>query len=272
MIIPKFRLALLLLLSLTLQLTAFAREVFPDGTPIPDWFRQNKPTDITKLGKQYRITDFNVTNDSTIIQTQLLQAVIATVAMETKPQMVADTARQAPDIAHGWKNVAPEVAAEETAEKPDEEGGGKQPGKEEMDHPSGRQILIGGQRRPGGKAAIGRIVIRPAHAEKTRCREIAAKDRGKTIDRAVRIPHRPHGQDPVVEFEAGLVADVERGMSIEDLQSAQEQEKQRDRPGPVRQPGRGPVPIDHPAAVVRWRALRLNVVDHVHPILPLRST
>lgn len=76
MITQKFRLPLLLALALTLNLTAFAKEVFPDGTPIPEWFRQNKLTDITKLGKQYRITDFGLLNDSTVIQTTLIQAVI----------------------------------------------------------------------------------------------------------------------------------------------------------------------------------------------------
>jgi len=72
----KYKLTLLLMIFMMLNLTAFAKELFPDGTPIPDWFRQNKPTDITKLGKQYRITDYNLTNDSTVIQTQLIQAVI----------------------------------------------------------------------------------------------------------------------------------------------------------------------------------------------------
>ncbi|WP_207429448.1 glycoside hydrolase family 28 protein [Pedobacter sp. SYSU D00535] len=76
MITQKLRLALLLIVSITLNFTALAKEVFPDGTPIPEWFRQNKPTDINKLGKHYRITDFNVVNDSTVIQTKLLQAVI----------------------------------------------------------------------------------------------------------------------------------------------------------------------------------------------------
>ncbi|MBF9255004.1 exopolygalacturonase [Pontibacter sp. 172403-2] len=76
MVTQKFRLTLLLMLSITLSFTAFAKEVFPDGTSIPDWFRQNKPTDISKLGKQYHITDYNVTNDSTLLQTKRIQAVI----------------------------------------------------------------------------------------------------------------------------------------------------------------------------------------------------
>lgn len=53
-----------------------AKEVWPDGTPISDWFRNNEPTNINKLGKQYRITDYGVVNDSTVIQTEKIQAVI----------------------------------------------------------------------------------------------------------------------------------------------------------------------------------------------------
>jgi polygalacturonase len=52
------------------------QEVFPDGTPVPDWFRQNKPVELSALGKQYRITDYDVLNDSTKIQTRQIQAVI----------------------------------------------------------------------------------------------------------------------------------------------------------------------------------------------------
>ncbi|MFT2009785.1 glycoside hydrolase family 28 protein [Pontibacter sp. 13R65] len=76
MIRRNIRPALLLIFFITLNITAFAKDVFPDGTPIPEWFRQNKPTDISKLGKKYRLTDFNVTNDSAVIQTKLIQAVI----------------------------------------------------------------------------------------------------------------------------------------------------------------------------------------------------
>lgn len=76
MLIPNYRFALLLLISFTLHFSTVAKELFPDGTPIPDWFRQNKATDITKLGKPYRITDYNLKTDSTIIQTSLIQAVI----------------------------------------------------------------------------------------------------------------------------------------------------------------------------------------------------
>ncbi|MDA3817264.1 MAG: glycosyl hydrolase family 28 protein [Prolixibacteraceae bacterium] len=52
------------------------KNVFPDGTPIPDWFFDNKKVDFETLGKQYVLTKNGVVNDSTIIQTQEIQQVI----------------------------------------------------------------------------------------------------------------------------------------------------------------------------------------------------
>jgi polygalacturonase len=69
--------------ALLLFVTAFyfstplsAQEKFPDGTPIPDWFRQDDITDIGKLGKQFIITNYGVVNDSTALQTEKIQRVI----------------------------------------------------------------------------------------------------------------------------------------------------------------------------------------------------
>ncbi len=59
-----------------LPIIAVAQDVFPDGTKVPDWFHKIVPTDINKLGKQYKLTDYNVLNDSTIVQTGKIQAVI----------------------------------------------------------------------------------------------------------------------------------------------------------------------------------------------------
>jgi len=69
------RISLLLVCTL-LSLPFFADNLFPDGTPIPDWFNQNEIVDINTLGKHYRITDYGVVNDSTILQTEIIQAVI----------------------------------------------------------------------------------------------------------------------------------------------------------------------------------------------------
>lgn len=76
MLLQKFTAALILMVALALNQVTLAQEVFPDGTLVPEWFRQNKPTDINKLGKHYRITDYNVHRDSTIIQTKMIQDVI----------------------------------------------------------------------------------------------------------------------------------------------------------------------------------------------------
>lgn len=58
------------------SMSVSAKEVWPDGTPISDWFLKSELTNINKLGKQYRITDYGVVNDSTVIQTEKIQAVI----------------------------------------------------------------------------------------------------------------------------------------------------------------------------------------------------
>lgn len=52
------------------------QDKFPDGTAIPKWFKENKPTDINKLGKKYIITENGVRNDSTVLQTKQVQAII----------------------------------------------------------------------------------------------------------------------------------------------------------------------------------------------------
>ena len=59
-----------------ISLQAFGQEKFPDGTPISDWFRQNEIVNIETLGQKYTITDYGVVNDSTILQTEKIQAVI----------------------------------------------------------------------------------------------------------------------------------------------------------------------------------------------------
>ncbi|BAV09678.1 Glycosyl hydrolases family 28 [Filimonas lacunae] len=76
MIRKKKWLSVLFALTTTLHLNAWSQELFPDGTPIPEWFRDNTPTNISKLGKRYSITDYSVVKDSTVIQTQKIQAVI----------------------------------------------------------------------------------------------------------------------------------------------------------------------------------------------------
>lgn len=67
----------IILLFYTLVCTPFfANERFPDGTVIPNWFRNIEEVKIEELGTLYRITDHGVVNDSTLLQTEQIQAVI----------------------------------------------------------------------------------------------------------------------------------------------------------------------------------------------------
>lgn len=51
-------------------------QTFPDGTPIPAWFSDTDVVALHSLGKKYILTDYGVKSDSTIVQTESIQAVI----------------------------------------------------------------------------------------------------------------------------------------------------------------------------------------------------
>lgn len=68
------QLVLLFIMLFSMQLKG--QDLFPDGTPVPGWFRQTVPTDINKLGKKYRITDYGVGRDSNLVQTKKIQTII----------------------------------------------------------------------------------------------------------------------------------------------------------------------------------------------------
>lgn len=53
-----------------------SQEVFPDGTPVSDWFYQTDIPDIKTLGTQYVITEHGVIRDSTAVQTERIQQII----------------------------------------------------------------------------------------------------------------------------------------------------------------------------------------------------
>lgn len=72
----KIKKTILVLLCAMLSAPIFANERFPDGTAIPDWFRNIEEVKIEQLGKLYRITDHGVVNDSTLLQTEQIQAII----------------------------------------------------------------------------------------------------------------------------------------------------------------------------------------------------
>ena len=52
--IIKYFFATTLLLVTTITYSK-AQDLFPDGIPIPEWFKENKRVDIDRLGKKYLI-------------------------------------------------------------------------------------------------------------------------------------------------------------------------------------------------------------------------
>ena len=49
---------------------------WPDDSKMDDWFLQSGKVDVAQLGRQYIITDYGVSTDSTLVQTTLIQHVI----------------------------------------------------------------------------------------------------------------------------------------------------------------------------------------------------
>jgi hypothetical protein len=79
----KLKKTLSFILISHLSIPVFAQQDnFPDGTPVPDWFRNNDIVTVEKLGKKFIITDYDVVNDSTVPQTEKIQAVIDRAAQD----------------------------------------------------------------------------------------------------------------------------------------------------------------------------------------------
>lgn len=63
---------------LTLALPASSKKVedkFPDGTTIPEWFNDISPIDISKLGKEYKATDYGIVADGKLHTTEFQQLI-----------------------------------------------------------------------------------------------------------------------------------------------------------------------------------------------------
>lgn len=69
-----------LLVLLCPLMTSAKTELWPDGTPMDQWFVNPQKVEVARLGKQYVITDYGVVADSTRVQTAVLQQLIDYVA------------------------------------------------------------------------------------------------------------------------------------------------------------------------------------------------
>ena len=78
---------LFLLLMLTIAAVAKPKaknkaDVWPDGTPMEAWFQDTTKVDVSKLGRQYVLTDYGVVAGSPQLQTSQIQTVIDRCAQE----------------------------------------------------------------------------------------------------------------------------------------------------------------------------------------------
>lgn len=73
---------LLVLFGISMMLPAMAQQkeetqnIFPDGTPIPEWFLQSAPVSLDSLGKKYHLSDYGLVSDPNTVQTGKIQAII----------------------------------------------------------------------------------------------------------------------------------------------------------------------------------------------------
>lgn len=75
-----FMMAFLCVCAMSVSAKAKAKkenqDVFPDGTPIPEWFLQSEVTPLDSLGTLYNIAKYGAVSSTEIVQTELIQSVI----------------------------------------------------------------------------------------------------------------------------------------------------------------------------------------------------
>ncbi|MBR2243812.1 MAG: exopolygalacturonase [Prevotella sp.] len=65
-----------IMIGLLLATMGAEADNWSDGSRMDDWFLQSGKVDVAQLGRQYVITDYGVSTDSTLVQTTLIQHVI----------------------------------------------------------------------------------------------------------------------------------------------------------------------------------------------------
>jgi hypothetical protein len=169
---------------------------------------------------------------------QLLQAVVSRALGEAQPRVSDALARQGPDVRAGDPEVVPQVAVGEARDKPGDERRQQHPGEEEMDDTPRRKVEVGWRGGPGGKCPG----LAAGNAEQPGRLELPPEDLDMAGDSLA--PDDPDPQHRVVEGEARLFADVERGVRAEYLQPRSCEEEQADHPGPVADPRPNRLAVD----------------------------
>lgn len=68
--------SILSMLSVVLLSCSEKADLFPDGTPIPEWFFNNDKLILENLGEQFVITEHGASSDSTVMNTEAIQNTI----------------------------------------------------------------------------------------------------------------------------------------------------------------------------------------------------
>jgi hypothetical protein len=149
----------------------------------------------------------------------------------------------------------------------------EQPGKKEMPAPTGREVLIGRDRHPGGKTALRQVPVLIARGPENSGRvERFSQYHSHALDRIVAALARcQREQRPV---KCALNTPVQRRMGVEYLQAAHQKKQETERVRPMRDAHQKRVAIDY--AVSRWSGLtgiRRNIVcRRSHPQFPFHPT
>src|SRR5579863_10619500 len=119
----------------------------------------------------------------------------------------------------GGEKSLVEVPARAAPGEIDEPVENEQPGEKEVPAPPGSEIEIAGKRDPTRKSALRDLTIFGGETKHARGVKGMSQDRRFSDEAILRLAGRDR-EGGVVEI--GRVADIERGMRVEDLQSAQQ--------------------------------------------------
>src|SRR5215468_6577701 len=176
---------------------------------------------------------------------KLLQHVIAFGLLalgESKPGMFADRGADMLEVAACWSEIVPKMAAPKAPKDISEAVEQEEPGEEEMPAPAGGEVAMPGQGDGPGKASLIDVTLGiPSDAEHAVGVENVAEDAGDAFD-VIAVLRSAHGENGIVEGR--FRPEIERRMSVEDLETAHQEHKEDQRIDPVRDPHRARMAID----------------------------
>src|SRR5262249_23782647 len=176
---------------------------------------------------------------------KLLQHVIAFGLLalgESKPGMLADRGADMLEVAACWSEIVPKMAAAKAPKDISEAVEQEEPGEEEMPAPAGGEVAMPGQGDGPGKASLIDVTLGIRSGAKHAVGvENVAEDAGDAFD-VIAVLRSAHGENGIVEGR--FRPEIERRMSVEDLETAHQEHEEDQRIDPVRDPHRARMTID----------------------------